>query len=434
VLPGNTPVGTGTIVVASSGAVSSAAPIVVVQSAFGILSYNGTLAATYDGNNSLITGTNAANPLQTIVIYGSGVGGDPANDDKVFPQKQDNLTNISIQVLVGGIPAAVIYRGRTQFPGVDQIDITIPQGVPTGCYVSLTVISGTPALVSNGTTIPIAASGKTCSDSGTLYSPSLIQTLSGQTSVRLGTLTAAQSTSIGAGTNIVTNTLSGAFQTLTGSNYAGVVGTNLVSSGSCLVTIGSFKGFTTTANSTFLDAGSTINVTGPQGSLGLTPLQLQDQTIKTYAASNVPTNFIPAVGGPFTFDNSSGGGNVGHLNATTNFPSNFTWTNPSVVTVIDRTQAFTVTWTGGNPGVLVSVSGASTAVVNGQSVTGGFTCQAPLSAQQLTVPTSVLQAMPAGAGTLALQDSTAPQSFTATGLDVGYIFSSATFSENVRYN
>ncbi len=67
--------------------------ITVSQSSFGIINYNGALAATYDANNALITSFNAANPGQTIVIWGSGVGGDPANDDRLFPQKTNNLVN-----------------------------------------------------------------------------------------------------------------------------------------------------------------------------------------------------------------------------------------------------------------------------------------------------------------------------------------------------
>jgi uncharacterized protein (TIGR03437 family) len=432
VLPGNTPVGTGTIIVSYNGAMSTAAPIVVVQSAFGVLSYNGTLAATYDGNNSLITGTNAANPGQTIVIYGSGVGDDPNDDDKVFPQGQHNLTGIPMQVYVGGVLATVLYRGRSQFPGVDQINITIPSGVPTGCYVSLAVVSGNPSIVSNGATIPVAASGKTCSDPNSMFSPGLIQTLSGQSTVRLGSLSVRQTTSIGAGTNIVSNNLSGVFQSVSGTNYATGVGGNFVSVGSCLVTNSSFNGYT--ATSTSLDAGPSITVTGPQGSLGLTPITFAGQTLKTYSATSVPTNFIPATGGPFTFDNGSGGADIGHFNTTTTSPTSFTWTNPSAVTVITRGSGVTVTWSGGAPGVTVTIIGSSSALVNGQTVTGSFTCVAPLSVQQFTVPAPVLLALPAGSGNLALQDSTAPQGFPATGLDVGYVSSAAAFTENVQYN
>ena len=80
----------------------------------------------------IITASNAANPNQVIVLWGSGVGYDPADDDKLYPQKQNNLTNVPMKAYVGGVEAAIAYRGRSQFPGVDQVVLTIPSSVPTG--------------------------------------------------------------------------------------------------------------------------------------------------------------------------------------------------------------------------------------------------------------------------------------------------------------
>jgi hypothetical protein len=153
-----------------------------------------------------------------------------------------------------------------------------------------------------------------------------------------------------------------------------------------------------------------------------------------YSVTSVPTNFIPASGGPFTYDNGNGGADVGHFNTTTNFPANFAWTNPSTVTAIDRTKGATVTWSGGAPGLFVTINGNSAAFLNGQNVTASFTCQAPLSAQQFTVPPPVLLALPAGMGTLSLGDSTGLQTFTASGLDIGFEFATTSFQENVQYN
>ena len=186
VLPGGMPLGNGTIFVTNNQEKSAAFAITVSQSSFGIIHYNRTLAATYDANNALITSFNAAYPGQTIVIWGSGVGGDPANDDRLFPQKTNNLVNLPLQVLVGGQPATILYRGRSQFPGVDQIVVTLPANVPTGCYVSLSVITGT--ILSNGATIPVAASGKTCADPGDPLTPAILQNLSSKTTVRFGSL------------------------------------------------------------------------------------------------------------------------------------------------------------------------------------------------------------------------------------------------------
>jgi uncharacterized protein (TIGR03437 family) len=436
VLPGNTPVGTGTITVTYNGTASAAAPIVVAQSAFGILTYNGTLAGAYDGSNNLITGTNAANPGQTIVIYGSGVGGDPKNDDKVFPQNQNDLTGIPLQAYVGGVQATILYRGRSQFPGVDQINLTLPSsGIPTGCYVSLMIVSGSVPFTSNGATIPVAASGKTCNDPNSIFTPNLSQTLSGKSTVHLGILTASQTTQIGGGgSNPLLNVLSGIFESVTGTQYTTGTGGNSISIGSCIVKSPTFTNFISVA--TPLNAGSTINVSGPQGSIPLTQLAVPN-LFTSYAASSVPANFIPAAGGPFTFDNASGGADVGHFNATTNFPANFAWTNSGAVAVVTRSQGVTVTWSGGTPGAYVTINGSSTSspVNGGTAVTASFTCQAPLSAGTFTVPAPVLLALPAGTlGKLSLIDNTTPQAFTATGLDLGYSASLAEFDENVQYN
>src|ERR1035441_3629905 len=89
VVPGNTPLGTATITVANNGSNSAAFQIAVVQSAFGVLSYNGSLGAVYDANYALITSSNAANPGQALVLWGSGVGYDSADDDKIYPQRSE---------------------------------------------------------------------------------------------------------------------------------------------------------------------------------------------------------------------------------------------------------------------------------------------------------------------------------------------------------
>src|SRR5262249_52782263 len=160
-------------------------------------------------------------------------------------------------VFVGGVSATVLYRGRTQFPGVDQINITIPNNIPTGCYVSLVVVSGSTSIVSNGTTIPVATSGKTCSDANSIYTPALLQTLSSKGTVRTGLLEVGRSASIGNGNNPVSNFAYGGFASVTGTNYASTIGNGQVSSGSCVVANQSFPG-STTQNP--LDAGQTINV------------------------------------------------------------------------------------------------------------------------------------------------------------------------------
>jgi uncharacterized protein (TIGR03437 family) len=58
-------------------------------------------------------------------------------------------------VLVGGITAAVAYAGQAPgYPGVNQINITIPESAPTGNAVSLEI-----QIIANGTVIASNVAG-----------------------------------------------------------------------------------------------------------------------------------------------------------------------------------------------------------------------------------------------------------------------------------
>jgi len=93
-----------------------------------------------------------------------------------------------------------------------------------------------------------------------------------------------------------------------------------------------------------------------------------------------------------------------------------------------------LTWTGGAAGSYVSITGTSSATVNGQSVSMGFTCLAPVAAQQFTIPSSVLLSLPAGSGSLSVGDYTNLSLFTAPGLDLGLLIgSNATSKSPIAY-
>ena len=431
VLPGGTPAGNATITVTNNGVTSAAFQVPVVPSAFGILSYNGSLAAAYDANNNIITAANSANPNQVIVLWGSGVGRDSADDDKLFPQKQNDLTNIPMQAFVGGVEATLLYRGRSQFPGLDQVVLTIPASAPTGCFVSLTIISGD--IASNSVTIPIAASGRTCSDTGTAIDPGLSTALSGKTTIKEGILTVVQTTSITSTGTRSDNTVGAFFQSISG--FAGSAAANQVSIGSCIV-ITPTSGSSSSGTLTGLDAGPSIGVTGPAGSLNLSVLSLPGVGPGFYLPPNgtVPASFIPPGGGTFTFDNGSGGKDVQHFNASLNLPAAFTWSNAAAVAAVNRAQGVTVNWTGGAAGTYVSITGSSTATIGGKQTTVSFTCQAPLNAGTFTVPRPVLLSLPAGTGSLSVSDNTNLQLFTAGGLDLGILLGENSWSKSLSYN
>jgi uncharacterized protein (TIGR03437 family) len=163
ILPSAIPVGTGTITVNNNGQVSPAAVLIVRQSDFGILTLDGSgtgAAAVFDVGFKFLSATNSTKPTDVIQIFGTGVG--PTTNDETVQQVQSNLTNISMTAEIGGVPAEILYRGRTIFPGLDQINIKIPtlSSAAFGCNVSLVIKSG--SFASNSTTIPVSQTGGAC--------------------------------------------------------------------------------------------------------------------------------------------------------------------------------------------------------------------------------------------------------------------------------
>src|SRR5580658_6897738 len=110
VLPSTTPVGTGTITLNFNGN-KTQAPILVVASAVGLdtlLGAGGGAGVVTDSNYNLLGLTNSATPGAAVTLWGSGVGADTSNGDTTYPQKQNNLTNIPMQVYIGGISANIL--------------------------------------------------------------------------------------------------------------------------------------------------------------------------------------------------------------------------------------------------------------------------------------------------------------------------------------
>jgi hypothetical protein len=103
------------------------------------------------------------------------------------PQTPANLTSIPIEVDIGGVATAVAYHGRSIYPGLDQINVVIPQSVQLGCFVSVVALSG--ASIGNFATIPVAASGRTCADTTTGYSGAQLQALYNVGSIPIGSNT-----------------------------------------------------------------------------------------------------------------------------------------------------------------------------------------------------------------------------------------------------
>jgi hypothetical protein len=396
VLPSTTPVGTGTITLNYNGQTTQA-PIQVVASAVGLDTLYGAgsgAGVLTDASFNLLGLTNSATPGEAGTLWGSGIGTDTSNSDTTYPQNQNNLTNIPMQVYVGGISANILYRGRSQYPGLDLIDLVIPANVSPGCYVSVVVETG--SVVSNTVTVPVSPKGGPCSDPALGLSGTQLQSLAakGATPVKSVAVTVSQFTNAAGKVTdqayvLSASTISAEFGS--GNYYA--------SQGSCSV----FPPGTGFPFESPLDAGI-IQLTGPAGALNFTGGG------GSYLAQ-LPSGSLT---GNYTFT-GSGGKDVGAFKIVISVQSPFSLTNTSALASITRSQGATVSWTGGFAGGDVMVNGV------GSSSNGNvnFYCHAPSNAGQLTIPSATLSALPPGGGKLIVMNATAPQTVSASGLDLG---------------
>ncbi|HEY4359445.1 MAG TPA: hypothetical protein VGN17_00665 [Bryobacteraceae bacterium] len=395
VLPAATPAGTGTLTVTYRGSPSPPAPILVVPAVVGINSYYGSLGVATDANGNLLTFTSSGSPGQTIVLWSTGLGADPADSDTTYSSAPQSV-NTPLQIYIGGISANIRYQGSAGYPGVNQINVTIPPNVNVGCLVSVAAVTGT--FLSNTVTIPVANGGGECFEQisglkGSQIPPPTITTL------RTGQISLAQDDSVNTkGVHTVSTAAGAVFIKFTGIQTPGLP----VSPGGCIV-------FNNTAQPVGvlspLDAG-TVKLSGPAGiSTTLAPELVAGQFGATLTA-------IPAAGGSYTFQ-GAGGTDVGPFTSTLTFTGPLLqWTNSTAATTVNRSQGFTYTWIGGNAGTYPAMTGVSTSSLVGV----GFQCRANVADGKFTVPPYILQALPAGSGGAGFQD-TLPGTLTATGLD-----------------
>ena len=402
VLPAATPVGTGTLTVTYKGNTSAPAPILVVPTALGInFYYTNTGVATDAVTGAVLTYTSAGTPGESMVLWTTGLGADPGDSDAVYTLTPHRV-NTPLQIYIGGILAAVSYQGGSGYPGVNVINLTIPDSVPTGCWVPLAAVAG--GVISNIVTLPINKGGGACVDTQTGLTGGQIAPSGGQT-LRTGLVALIQTDSTSAkGVHTVTNSTDAAFVKYTGLYTP----SNSLSPGGCI--IGPPAPIPVPAV-TGLDPGA-ITLTGPNGVQ--TPLALTG-LIKGTFYSLLDANTFPQSGGTFTFK-GAGGSDVGSFTSTITLDPLLVWTNPSDGATIDRTKDLTVAWTGGNKGSFVYIGGTDTSATLGNL--GTFTCLAKAEDGKFTVPSYILSALPAGSGGMQVQNDLY-QTLTATGIDIG---------------
>src|ERR1051326_1089576 len=384
ILPSNTPTGSATVTVAFNGATSAPQTIQVVTSSFGTFAVNqqGNGAGVItDVNYQIFLANSAARPGDAAIIWGTGLG--PVTFSDAGQPQAINL-NVPVQLYVGGKTVNTVYQGRSGCcAGLDQIVFTVPGGVE-GCSVPVVVRINN--IVSNTTTMPITSnSNRICYDSTGISSTDL-QALLGKSSFSLGGVTLSRITStnplpppLGGTTTIDSGGAS--FFSFTPSTFAGATGTfQQAALNTCIVTVFSGSSASIPGNLVGLDAGPVINVSGPKGQKQLPKVPQFTGIYSGQLSSGTPpapvTTYLDP--GPYAINNGSGGTDVKGFSFTMTVPPLLTWTNMSAVSAspIDRSKGVPVTWSGGDPGTFVTITGTSL-VTGPPSIVASFTCIAP---------------------------------------------------------
>jgi uncharacterized protein (TIGR03437 family) len=408
-VPSSIPAGTGTLTLTYNGQTSAAVPIRIVEHNFGIFTTNqrgsGEAIVTF-ADYSLVTATKAANPGDALILWGTGMGA--VNGDETAGPLPGDMSAVPVKVWVGNTVAPVLYRGRTGCCiAEDQIVFTVPEGL-TGCAIPLAV--QIEDQVSNYATIALAPRGRTC-PAGSL-SPA-IQPAPGQTEVSYGTISIVRAYGQVFGINLTAETGGAFFFREPVSTTATPIDPPL---GACYVAPrGTASGTSPPpSRAVGLDAGDSLTVTGPKG-------------MRAIAKSTIAGFYTSSLGqgdylepGTYTIANSGGPG-VGRFTISVAVPSQFTWTNQSSATSINRANGFTLTWTGGDPRGIVQLAGSVIDTSVSPILTSAFGCYASAAAGSLTIPAPVLLSLPASEnGNLSLTYTGSPVSFSATGIDGGY--------------
>ena len=415
VMPAATPVGDGTITVTYRGKTSAPAPIHIVSSALGINQYNVNTGVATDAFNGQVLGyTNSGSPGETIVLWTTGLGADLADSDTTYTATPHSV-NTPLKIYIGGVLATILYQGGSTYPGVNQINLVIPETAPTGCWVPLAAVTG--SVLSNVVTLPINSGGGACFDALSGLKGDQIVPTAGRT-LRTGLVALVHADSPGSkGTRRITDSADTAFVKYTGLYTPD----NSLSPGACIAT--TYVTEKPVPAVTGLDVGA-FTLTGP-GGLNMT---MGSQGIEGVFYALLTTGTIPQTGGAFTF-HATGGVDIAAFTSTINLSPLLTWTNTDVAASIDRSKDLTVKWTGGNPESYVFILGSSTADGIGY---GAFTCLTNTDPGQFTVPSYILSVLPAGTGSVQVQNAI-QQPLALSGIDLGLSDATISHTETAAY-
>jgi uncharacterized protein (TIGR03437 family) len=458
IMPSDAPVGSDTISVLFNGQSSQCTgcegtAVQVATASPGIFAINAAGSGQgiiTDGENQLISYTRSATAGEVLNLWGTGLG--PISGSDAEPPVAGNLGATVPIVYIGGVEVPATYYGRSPCcSGLDQIQFHVPSNV-TGCNVPLAVQIGN--AVSNFVSVAVASTPGSCptfnripvANFANLDNLGTISTgyfgISRLVSFYSETFEDGPSpyTVGGAAT---TDYAYANFESYPFSNFSLTeFPFQIVNLGACSVysyniatSYGpEFQVATPTVNpfpGVALDAGSTITISGPNGTKQIAPVPPPfPADVGNYGG---PLDLTP--GSSYTIT-GQGGKNVGAFTADLEMPQPLTWTNQSSIGNITRAKGVTVTWSGADPDGYVIISGGSPGA--------GFNCTAEPSAGQFEVPPIVLLALPPSLinnsdgydideGWLQIGIVTQPKAFQAAGLDIAQATASFSISQNLLY-
>lgn len=457
-LPSSIAPGAYAVVVTYNGIASASQSVTVVTRSFGIATANsagsGVAQATIGNVNSglsltrFTTGSLAfggytwtltpARPGDTLVLWGTGGGADPANDAGGTSGDQTQAGNFT--VTVDGRAITPLYAGASSgYPGLWQINFTLPADMAADCFANVQVSAG--GAPSNAVVVPIAASGQSACSDPQLSAASLAKLDAGGDIVLASfALTEVTSTTTTATGSVTTGTAESAFGGVSRFSAAEIAATRGQVVNGCTVSnrTAAETAPVPSAPDSYLTAGPPVTVSGPNLSpaLVLAPESIPGGVLYY---SQIPNGAL--AGGTYSLA-SNGSTAIGPIGASLNFPGSFAVANFAAINTINRTQPLTINWTGGGSGyVMIGVtteapvsgtpSNPSTYVLH----TVSFQCSVPATQGTFTAPVALTsQLLPATldttSGTLAIltveavSDPKVPN-FTATlgtggSIDAGY--------------
>ena len=447
-LPSSAAPGTYAVRVTYNGQTSSPENVTVVARSFGIVTINSggtgpaqSNIANVNGGISLVRFTSGslafnglnfalgpAHPGDILTLWGTGGGADPASDTGTSGGDQTAAGNFV--VTVGGRQVTPLYAGTSfGFPGLWQVNFTLPADIAPDCFASVQVSAG--GQTSNAVTVAIATAGQ-----GACVDPNLSQ--AGLAKLDAGGTLTAGAFSLTRLTSflpaiVIENGGGGIFQ-WTAAEWAASAPLR-PALGHCGVHDRTLPRNATdpAAAGAALDAGARVPLSGPGLSAGFA-LGANATPIGPIYSNALAAGTLAA--GAYALA-AGGGTQVGAFNASTTFPGSFTVTNLASLTTIDRSQPLTINWSGsGIDQITIEANTATSVGTNNHLVT--ITCLAPAAPGSFTIPVSALAALQVSnsLANLVIFGGPTPSTFSAAltsggQIDMGVFGSNVGYSQNV---